>query len=164
MKILGIDPGIASTGWGVIEVHDPHKVTYVASGTIKTFPDTIQVERLHLVRLAITTMFDFHKPDAAAMESLSFTRGPGKLESAEAVGVIRLAAWLLGHYVTDYKPTQVKKQVAGNGRADKSLVAEHVSGILDVPLFAKPSHVTDALAIALTHAIIEHGFFVRPVL
>lgn len=143
MKILGIDPGIANTGWAVLE---ERKV--IATGTIRTSPKMARPARLYKIRCELALVLGFYEPSRVVMERLGrFTRNTAHT-SVEAQGVIRLTCWEYSRYTHDFAPMQVKKAVTGNGRATKDEVAEVVRAITGWE--GGSNHEADAVAIALT--------------
>ena len=155
MLILGIDPGISATGWALIEVKSKDCAAPLQAGTIRTSKRSIQAAKLEQIQSSIAALIAAATPDAVAMEMLTQARGYGKQESSEAIGVIRLSIWLAGKHAQDYNATRVKKLIAGYGRADKEAVAKAAGKLLGCDLSSHNNHVTDAFAIALTHAISE---------
>lgn len=149
-RVLGIDPGIASVGWGIIEVGGD-SFSYVNSGVIAAAAKYVQPTRLKIISDDICGVASVHDVDMAAMESLSWA-GKNKGDIAEAMGVIRLGLWNRGLYVWDYSPTAVKKVVAGSGKAIKAEVSAAVADMLSIDIVQDwATHEWDALAVALTH-------------
>ncbi len=152
MTILGIDPGIARCGWGVIETNG-QKITVKNYGCIET-ESTMEVSlRLSVIYREITGLIKKYSPDALALEELFFNTNA---KTAFVVGQARGAVLLAGaenslkNYV--YTPLQVKIAVTGYGRAEKEQVGKMVKTILSLEKIPKPDDTADALAIALTHA------------
>lgn len=152
MRILGIDPGIGRTGWGVVDsLHG--KYTAQSFGCIETFPNLATHERLQVLFEKIQALLQEYKPDAFAIEELFFnTNAKTALVVGQARGVALLAAAQHKTQLAIYTPLQVKIAVTGYGRADKGQVGQMVKTILRLPAVPKPDDTADALAIALTHA------------
>lgn len=151
MIILGIDPGTATTGWGVIEKQNS-SVRYIAAGIIETHPQA-EEKRLEIIYNDLGELISTYKPDAVAVEKLFFnTNAKTALEVGQARGVIMLKVTQCGIPLFSYTPLQVKMAVAGYGRADKKQIQEMVKTLLHLPRIPKPDDAADALAIALTHS------------
>ena len=164
MTILGVDPGIASTGFGVISTGDGEEVTLLDSGVITTEPKTPQDSRLRIIYERIFEIITRHKPDAVALEAIFFSRNLKALvEVSEAIGVITLAAGNHGISVTKFTPLEVKASITGFGKAGKQQVHHMVSTILNSgdslkgdgaskrPGASKGHHTSDALAVAICY-------------
>ena len=154
MMILGIDPGIAIVGYGVIEYNKGNFRT-VAMGSIET-PAGIDVEdRLEMVYDDMCEIIDAYQPDEMAVEELFFnTNQKTAIAVAEARGVILLAARKKGLKISEYTPLQVKQSVVGYGRAEKRQVIALVKNILgfEETRNLKLDDTADALALAICHA------------
>ncbi|MBQ9511439.1 MAG: crossover junction endodeoxyribonuclease RuvC [Clostridia bacterium] len=152
MIILGIDPGLATVGYGVIE-YEKGKFRTIATGAIET-PAGIDVElRLKTVYDDMCELIDTYHPAEMAVEELFFnTNQKTAIGVAEARGVILLAAVRKGVTIAEYTPLQVKQSVVGYGRAEKKQVQEMVKIILNIPKVPKPDDAADALALAICHA------------
>jgi len=151
MRILGIDPGIGRTGWGVISIAKG-KPTVEAFGCIETPKEHVLEERLESLYAAIQSIISEHKPDTMGIEELFFnTNVSTALIVGQARGVVLLAAAQHGLTIEAYTPLQVKMAVTGYGRADKKQVGSMVKTILKLTSVPKPDDTADALAIALTH-------------
>jgi crossover junction endodeoxyribonuclease RuvC len=154
--ILGIDPGLTHTGYGVIRV-DGNRYAPVDYGTIDTSPDNHAADRLRRLYKEISGVVRKHHPQEAGIESVFFARNAKTAISvAEAKGVILLS--LAENHVPsfDYTPLEVKKAVAGRGRAEKQQVQKMVRMILGLRTLPSPDHVADALAIAICHHHYSH--------
>lgn len=152
MRILGIDPGLAIVGWGVIEKHGFHCIP-VACGAIRTPAHTRVEERLLSIQKDMNELIERYRPDEMAVEELFFTNNiTTGIAVAEARGVILATA--AGHRlpISEYTPPQVKQAVVGYGKADKHQVIEMVTALLKLPAPPKPDDTADALAIAYCHA------------
>jgi crossover junction endodeoxyribonuclease RuvC len=152
MKILGIDPGIGRTGWGIIESYHSTVKAHVF-GCIETDKNLPMAERLNLLHQSIVSLINKEKPDALAIEDLFFnTNAKTALIVGQARGVLLLAGAQHHLPIAVYTPLQVKIAVTGYGRADKSQVGQMVKMLLTLSVIPKPDDTSDALAIALTHA------------
>lgn len=151
-RILGLDPGLANTGFGVIDCvkGSCHLVSY---GTIETKPDFSHQNRLLIIFKKLQEIIKEFKPDSASMESLFFARNVSSaLNVAEAKGVVSLCLALNKIPVTEYKPNQIKQAVTGEVKADKKLVQKYTQMLLKLDNPVKPDHASDALACAITHS------------
>ena len=152
MIILGIDPGIAIVGWGVIEYNASH-FTVLGYGALETPAGMDTEERLSLIYDGIGKLIDTYKPDCMAVEELFFnTNQTTAIRVAEARGVIITRAFRKGVKVSEYTPLQVKQAVVGYGRAEKKQVITMVTMLLGLKKPPKPDDTADALAIAVCHA------------
>ena len=152
MKILGIDPGLAIVGWGVVE-HRGMQFRTVAYGSLQTPAKTRTEERLHSIFKGMQELLDTYRPDAIAVEELFFnTNITTGIRVAEARGVVLLAAEMASVPIFEYTPLQVKQAVVGYGKAEKHQVISMVTSILKLPKPPKPDDTADAVAIALCHA------------
>lgn len=152
MRILGIDPGLATIGWGVIESNgSKHKP--LAYGSIETPPKLPVEKRLSQIYSELEKIIDLYNPEAVAVEELFFnTNITTGIKVAEARGVILLCAENKNIPISEYTPLQVKQSVVGYGRADKKQVITMVTLLLSLPKPPKPDDTADALAIAICHA------------
>ena len=152
MIILGIDPGLAIVGWGVIEYRNARFRT-IAYGSIRTPAGTRTEERLKGIFDGINELIEKYHPDAMAVEELFFnTNITTGIRVAEARGVILLAAERAEIKIQEYTPLQVKQAVVGYGRAEKKQVITMVTMLLGLPKPPSPDDTADALAIAICHA------------
>lgn len=154
MIILGIDPGIAIVGWGVIEYGGiGSKLRPIDFGAVTT-PSTMKTEdRIAEVYREITAIIRTYKPDAAAIEELFFnTNQKTGIIVAEARGVLLLANRLNNVPIYEYTPLQIKQAVSGYGRADKHQIIDMVTMLLGLQKPPKPDDTADALAVAMCHA------------
>ena len=152
MLILGIDPGIGRTGWGVIEVQSS-KFKVQSYGCIETEPNSQAEKRLQIIYRQLIQIISDSNPDAFAIEDLFFnTNAKTALIVGQARGVVLLAAAQKKLPISVYTPLQVKMALTGYGRAEKSQIAQMVKTLLKLKKIPKPDDITDALAIALTHA------------
>ena len=151
MIILGVDPGIAIVGWGVIE-YDRGKMRAIDYGAITTSSDIKTEDRITVVFRELTAIMERYKPDAMAIEELFFnTNQKTGIIVAEARGVMLLAARLHEIPVFEYTPLQIKQAVVGYGRAEKHQVIRMVTEFLSLEKPPKPDDTADALACAITH-------------
>ena len=152
MIILGIDPGIAIVGYGVVE-YTKGKFRLIAMGSIET-PAGIDVEeRLRMVYDDMCELIDTYRPDEMAVEELFFnTNQKTAIAVAEARGVILLSAVQRRVPISEYTPLQVKQSVVGYGRAEKKQVITLVGMILGMENGPKLDDTADALALAICHA------------
>lgn len=155
MIILGVDPGIAIVGWGVIE-YDRGKMRALDYGAITTSSDMKTEDRITVVFKELCAIMERYKPDAMAIEELFFnTNQKTGIIVAEARGVMLLAARLQNIPVSEYTPLQIKQAVVGYGRADKQQVIKMVTVFLHLEKPPKPDDTADALACAITHGSTE---------
>ncbi|MBI2028634.1 MAG: crossover junction endodeoxyribonuclease RuvC [Candidatus Levybacteria bacterium] len=152
MRILGIDPGIARTGWGTIEIQNS-KFKIQNYGCIETSAKLDSSERLKQIYVNLTDIIERHKPDILVVEELFFnTNAKTAFIVGQARGVILLAAAQKNISIATYTPLQVKVAITGYGRGDKAQIGRMVKTILKLKEIPKPDDITDALAVALTHA------------
>ncbi|MCL2070444.1 MAG: crossover junction endodeoxyribonuclease RuvC [Treponema sp.] len=151
-RIIGVDPGLASSGWGVLELFQG-RLHYIAHGCIETSSEMPRGERLVHIHQSFLEILKTYKPTEAAMESLYFGKNISSAMSvAEARGVLHLA---LGSYrlpVRELAPNAIKKAVVGVSKADKSQVQEMLRLILGLKEIPKPDHASDALGAAVCAA------------
>ena len=151
LRILGLDPGIAIVGFGVIEAQRGqfHSLTYGAIRTEAGFPLS---ERLEIIYNDLTQLLDSLRPDAVAVEELFFnTNITTGISVAHGRGILLLACRQKDIPIYEYTPLQVKQSVVGYGRAEKRQVMEMVRRMLHLTEVPKPDDAADALAIALCH-------------
>ena len=152
MIILGIDPGLAIVGWGVIE-YSKSKFKTLGYGSIQTPAGQPTEERLNTIFDCLTRLIETYHPDEIAVEELFFnTNQTTGIRVAEARGVIIMCAFRNGVKVFEYTPLQVKQSVVGYGRAEKKQVITMVTMLLGLSAPPKPDDTADALAIAVCHA------------
>ncbi len=152
MMVLGIDPGSAITGYGLIR-ETGSKLEAVNYGCIRTSPSQPVELRLKKVYNELMFLFNQYKPDYCAVEELFFNKNVRTaLTVGQARGVIMLAAAQTGLPVHEYTPLQVKQAVVGYGRAEKTQIQFMVKTLLGLPEVPKPDDVADALAVAICHA------------
>ncbi len=151
MIVIGIDPGLARMGYGVISINNrrPEPVTY---GCIETSKDSLPSERLLKIYGALQELFDTHQPSQLAIEKLFFSKNiTSAMGVSEVRGIIILAAAQRNIPVTEYTPNQVKQAITGSGRADKRQMQEMITRLLKLPGIPTPDDAADALSIALCH-------------
>jgi len=152
MIILGIDPGLAIVGWGVIESNRGN-IRPIAYGAITTPPHTDVEERLSIIAEDLGAVIDKYRPDEMAVEELFFnTNITTGISVAEARGVILLTAHQRGVKISEYTPLQVKQAVVGYGKAEKGQVIAMVTSLLKLQKPPKPDDTADAIAIAICHS------------
>jgi crossover junction endodeoxyribonuclease RuvC len=152
MIVIGIDPGTANTGFGVVRTAGERLVA-LDGGVIET-PADLPVEK-RLVRLyeSLGELVRWHEPKAMALEDIFFGKNVGSaLTVGQARGVAMLAAAEHGLRCYDYTPQAVKKAVCGSGSADKGQVQRMVANLLGLPEPPAPDHAADAFAVAICHA------------
>lgn len=158
MIILGIDPGTAITGYGVIRVEN-NKYTVLGYGAIRTAAEEQVATRLESIYGGIRQLIAEFKPDGVAIEDLFFNKNVASaLAVGQARGVAMLAAAHSGLAIAEYTPLQVKMAVTGYGRASKEQVAYMVRVLLGLAEVPKPNDITDALAISLCHSYNSHNW------
>ena len=151
MRILGIDPGTATTGYGVIDVVDG-EMTMVTYGTIKTPAHTPMEDRLLQIHTEMCALLVEYQPDTAGVEELFFGRNATTaITVGQARGVILLCLAQAGISIGEYSPPKIKNAVAGYGGADKAQVQLMVRHTLDLAETPRPDDAADGLAIAITH-------------
>lgn len=152
MRILGVDPGIARTGWGVIE-YQISNIKCQNYGCVETLANVDPSQRLRQIYNSVEDIIRQGKPDVLALEELFFnTNAKTAFIVGQARGVVLLAASQKNVSVAIYTPLQVKVAVTGYGRAEKNQIGRMVKTILRLKEIPKPDDVADALAVALTHA------------
>jgi crossover junction endodeoxyribonuclease RuvC len=152
MVVLGIDPGLANCGFGVV-ARRAHRLVATDGGVIETAAGLSVERRLTALHARIGDLLDEHRPDALALEALFFGQNVRTAFGVgQARGVALLAAGQRGIACVDYTPQQVKGAVCGSGRADKGQVARMVQALLALPEPPRPDHAADALAVAICHA------------
>lgn len=151
VRVLGIDPGLAAIGWGVVDL-DGARVVYRGHGCFTTKSGGDVALRLAYIRDSLAAVIGLWSPVEAAMEGLYFSRNVSSaLGVAEARGVIRLVCLDAGLSMDEYGPMDVKKAATGSGRSGKEDVQSFVRLILGLDAVPKPDHAADALAVAICH-------------
>ena len=157
MRILGLDPSISSTGWGVIDV-EGNRLSYVADGFIPTSSKQLLSKRLHTIYEELQKITALYKPDEAAIE-ITFlnTNAETSLKLSMARGVVYLIPSINNIPLYEYEPNKIKKSLTGVGKADKNQVETMVK-ILLPGCHPKNNDSSDALAIAITHCNLRNSF------
>jgi crossover junction endodeoxyribonuclease RuvC len=151
MIFLGIDPGTAITGYGLVR-EDAGSLQAVAYGAITTPAEWGLPDRLAELHRQLSQLIALHRPASAAVEQLFFSRNVRTaLAVGHARGVVLLALAQAGIPISEYTPLEVKQAVTGYGRADKKQIQEMVRVLLGLPGIPKPDDVADALAVAICH-------------
>lgn len=151
MFVLGIDPGLTRTGYGIVEV-DGTAERAVAAGVIRTDPTATTAQRLLELRSDLGGVLDDHPVDAAAIEQVFVNRNrTTAMAVARASGVILAAVAERGVDVAEYSPSQMKLTITGSGSADKAQIAAVVGMRLGIGQLSGPADVADALGVALCH-------------
>ena len=152
MLIIGVDPGLANTGYGVIDAQGQsfQSVVYGCVTTPADMPFPVRLAQLHD---ALDDVLELHKPELCAMESIFFAKNAkSAFQVGHARGAAILTAALRGIPVYEYTPIQIKKALTGVGRADKAQVQYMTRVILNLKAVPEPDHAADALAVAICHA------------
>ena len=151
MRVIGIDPGTAITGWGVVE-GDGNDLLLVAAGVITTTAGTPLPGRLQIIYHELTGIVEQWQPESSAIEELFFSKNA---KTALAVGHGRGAAMLAlanaGLSISEYKPLEVKQAITGHGGADKLQIQQMVKLLLNLDDIPRPDDAADALAVAICH-------------
>lgn len=151
MLVLGIDPGTATTGYGLVREHPDGRLEAVAYGVIETKPRLPMPQRLQQIHAAITALIVQHAPDAAAIEALFFGKNvTTAITVAQGRGVILLALAEAGLPIHEYKPSEIKQAIAGYGNADKGQVQEMIRQLLGLDEVPRPDDAADGLGVAIT--------------
>jgi crossover junction endodeoxyribonuclease RuvC len=153
MIVLGIDPGLARLGYGVIEMTG-NRAVHITHGCLTTTGDGKNTgARLSCLYDELKILFEKHNPDCAAIEKLFFSKNiTSAMGVAEVRGIILLICEQEKVPVTEYTPNQVKQAITGSGRADKKQVQEMIKRLLHLQEVPKPDDAADGLSIALCHA------------
>ncbi len=152
MRVLGIDPGTAITGYGVVQEHDDGALEAIAYGVVRTPARHPMAERLQMLYEQISALIHEHQPDAAAVETLYFGRNvTTAITVAQGRGVVLLALAQAGVPIHEYKPAEIKQAIAGYGNADKSQVQEMIRRLLALESIPKPDDAADGLGVAITY-------------
>ncbi|OLN15164.1 crossover junction endodeoxyribonuclease RuvC [Corynebacterium belfantii] len=152
LRIMGIDPGLTRCGLSVVQAGKGRSVIPVAVGVVRTLPHAELSQRLLELSEAVNSWIDEYQPDVVAIERI-FERGNVStvMNTAHGVGVLVLAAAQRGIPVHMYTPSEVKKAISGNGRADKKQMTAMITRILGLAEAPKPADAADALALAVCH-------------
>ena len=151
MRVLGLDPGTATTGYGIIDVDDG-EMSVVKWGVIKTTPDMEMTDRLMQIHTELCALIVEYRPDTAGIEEVFFGRNiTTAITVGQARGVLLLALTQAGIPIGEYSPPKIKQSVAGYGNADKAQVQLMVRHLLDLEETPRPDDAADGLAVAITH-------------
>lgn len=154
MRILGLDPGLRHTGWGLVDKQGTHFV-FVAAGVINPDEKLPLANRLSELHDSLKKLIEEWKPDAAAVEETFVNKNPSStLKLGQARGVVLMTPALFGLGVGEYTPNQIKKTITGVGHAEKNQVDMMVRTLLKTVPAGIPADASDALAIALTHGFL----------
>lgn len=152
MKVLGVDPGTAATGYGVVVRKDGGAVSLVECGVIRTSTGEELPVRLREIRDGLAEVIERHRPDVVAVESIFYGKNVrSTVMLGHARGVVLLAAAERGLSVADYTPSEIKNAVAGTGRGTKEQVQFMVKQLLRLKEVPKPADAADGVAVALCH-------------
>jgi crossover junction endodeoxyribonuclease RuvC len=151
MITLGIDPGTATVGFGVVEEDNDGTLQAIDYGVITTTPNLAMPERLKIIYDGVTALAEKYKPDRAGVEELFFAKNvTTAITVAQGRGVILLALVNAGITIAEYKPNNVKQSISGYGGAKKPQMQEMVRILLGLDIIPRPDDAADALAIAIT--------------
>ncbi len=159
MRILGIDPGLVSTGWGIIDMKGS-SLSFIACGTISPPKDAPLSNRLHALHAELKKVIDEHQPTAAAIEETFVTQnGASTLKLGQARGALIVTLSAAGLPVAEYATRLVKKAIVGTGKAEKHQIGQMIGVLLPAArasLAACKHDAADALAVAICHANHTH--------
>ncbi len=151
MRILGVDPGLATIGYAVVDKQTNH-FDVLEYGVIKTSADKKDTERLEIIHKNIEELIKEFRPQEMAVEELFFNKNvKTAIAVGQARGVILLAGSQAGLKVAEYTPLQIKQAVVGYGRADKQQVQQMVKSLLNLAELPRPDDAADALAVSICH-------------
>ncbi len=152
MRVIGIDPGTATTGFGVVEEEPSGAIKVIAFGVITTQSDCPVENRLQTIFTELSSILAVHQPDTGAVEKLFFQKNvTNAIAVGQARGVVLLALANAGVSISEYTPNEVKQSVSGYGAADKKQVQVMVQTLLNLEHMPKPDDAADALAVAICH-------------
>jgi crossover junction endodeoxyribonuclease RuvC len=153
VRVLGIDPGTAACGYGIVHV-DGGRITAICHGWWRTSPRERPEARLLTIFEGVQELIGLHAPDAVALEE-SYVGADARiaLSVGQARGAVLVASAVAGIECTEYAPARVKQAVCGYGRAEKAQVQRMVKAILGLQALPTPNHAADALAVAICHAL-----------
>lgn len=153
MNVMGIDPGLSMTGWGVINVFSRDSISLITYGCVKTKPHVELKERLKEIHQSLRAIISEHKPEVIAIEELFFSKEARTVAAvSQARGAILVAAAIENIAVFEYNPRRVKIALTGYGSADKNQIQHMVKTFLRLQEIPKPDDAADALAMAICHA------------
>ncbi len=158
MIILGIDPGIASTGWGIVKKNsDEHLLAY---GCIHTSAKSSGEERLASIFAGIRDLIKKYKPEVLCLEKVFFnTNAKTVLIVGEARGVAKTCAFLDHLELSEFTPLQIKEAITGYGRADKKQIQSMIKTLLKLEKIPEPDDAADAIAAALTYCVSNKSLY-----
>lgn len=152
MRILGLDPGTATTGYGIIDAAEDGRLTAVSFGAITTPADAAMPQRLQTIQRELQQLLDDYQPDTAGIEEVFFGRNiTTAITVGQARGVLLLTLANAGLPIGEYSPPKIKEAVTGYGKADKTQVQMMVRNLLDLEETPRPDDAADGLAVAITH-------------
>ena len=152
MLVIGIDPGTAITGYGLVRENDDGSLMAVEYGVIQTPAKTPMPDRLVMIYDKLKEVIDLHQPDRSAVEMLFFQRNvKTAITVGQGRGVVLLALAQAGVQIAEYTPLEIKQAVTGYGGADKRQIQEMVRILLNLEKIPKPDDAADALAVAICH-------------
>ncbi|MFH1394987.1 MAG: crossover junction endodeoxyribonuclease RuvC [Candidatus Omnitrophota bacterium] len=157
MRILGIDPGLLRTGYGVIETQNADRIKFIEAGVVRTSSTQGISERLVIIYKNLEDIIATHKPSVIVLEKLySHYKHPStSILMGHARGVACLLCGINSIHLVNYSATHIKKAVTGNGRASKKQIQRIVKTLLNLKKFPEPFDISDALAIALSYVYIS---------
>ena len=151
MRILGLDPGTATTGYGIVDVEEG-EFTAVAYGVISTPAKTPMPQRLQQIQQELQQLIETYQPDSVGIEEVFFGRNvTTAITVGQARGVLLLTVANAGLPIGEYSPPKIKDAVTGYGKADKQQVQLMVRNLLDLEETPRPDDAADGLAVAITH-------------
>jgi len=159
MKVLGIDPGSATVGYGLVSADGAdRRIRLLECGVIRTTPRADLPVRLRVIHEGLVELFERHRPDVLAVEDIFYARNVRTTAVlGHARGVILLGGELAGVPVYEYSPAKIKKAIAGRGAALKPQVGFMVAKLLNLAVPPTPADAADGVAVALTHLLLTTG-------
>lgn len=152
MTVIGIDPGSAITGFGILEEQDDSSLKVIDYGVLRTSSKLSVADRLKSLYEQINQIIALHKPESGAVEKLFFQRNVSTaITVGQARGVLILALAQVNIPIYEYNPVEIKQAVAGYGKADKQQMQQMVKMLLNLQEVPKPDDAADALAVAICH-------------
>jgi len=152
MTVIGLDPGSAITGFGILEELADHSLEVIDYGVLRTSPEMPAAERLQSLYEQLNELLVLHKPDSGAVENLYFQRNVSTaITVGQARGVLLLALSQAHVSIAEYNPMEIKQAVAGYGKADKQQMQQMVKMLLSLKEIPRPDDAADALAVAICH-------------
>lgn len=152
MRILGLDPGTATTGYGIIDAAEDGRLSLVAYGAIKTSSKWKMAHRLQKIQQDLQELIDTYQPDTVGVEEVFFGRNvTTAITVGQARGVLLLTVANADLPIGEYSPPKIKESVTGYGNADKYQVQLMVRNLLELEETPRPDDAADGLAVAITH-------------